>query len=136
MPLLSRMMLWIAFLELSLGVTLGGIVFTAKGIPSILLTAWVWRPIHIELLIIGWAFNLIFGVAYWIFPRFNRAERPRAYLALIGFIALNLGILLYSLALLSLLPPLFRLIARLIEFVALLSFALHLLPRAKPFEEL
>jgi hypothetical protein len=33
-------------------------------------------PVYFHLLMVGWVTQLIFGVAYWMFPRFS-AEEPR-----------------------------------------------------------
>lgn len=34
-------------------------------------------PIYIHLLVLGWLTQLVFGVAYWMFPKFT-IEKPRA----------------------------------------------------------
>jgi heme/copper-type cytochrome/quinol oxidase subunit 1 len=53
------------------------------------------RPTHLHLLVVGWITQVIFGVAYWMFPRYS-AERPRGSepLGWAAFILLNVGLLL------------------------------------------
>jgi hypothetical protein len=50
---------------------------------------------YVHLLVVGWLTQLIFGVAYWMFPRYS-AERPRGSerLGWATFALLNLGLLL------------------------------------------
>jgi hypothetical protein len=50
---------------------------------------------YVHVLVVGWITQMIFGVAYWMFPRFSK-ERPRGSspLAVVGFVLLNLGLLL------------------------------------------
>jgi len=54
----------------------------------------IW-PTYLHLLVVGWLSQLIFGVAYWMFPRYS-AERPRGSEALgwATFGLLNAGLLL------------------------------------------
>jgi hypothetical protein len=56
---------------------------------------WALWPTYVHLLVVGWLTQLIFGVAYWLFPRYS-AERPRASerLGWAAFALLNLGLLL------------------------------------------
>jgi heme/copper-type cytochrome/quinol oxidase subunit 1 len=51
--------------------------------------------VYLHLLVVGWLTQLIFGVAYWMFPRYS-AERPRGSerLGWATFALLNLGLLL------------------------------------------
>lgn len=54
----------------------------------------VW-PTYLHLLVVGWLTQLIFGVAFWLFPR-HSAARPRGYegLGWTSFVLLNAGLLL------------------------------------------
>jgi len=56
-------------------------------------------PVYIHLLAIGWLTQLIFGVAYWMFPVFSR-EKPRASenLGWLTYGLLNLGLVLRAVA--------------------------------------
>ena len=58
------------------------------------LLAVLW-PTYLHLLVVGWLLQLIFGVAFWLFPRWS-AKRPRgsARLGWLSFALLNAGLLL------------------------------------------
>jgi hypothetical protein len=82
-----------ALLYLGAGLTLGALLLADKGLrffPAL----WVWLPVHMELLLVGWFVQLVMGVAYWIFPRFglSQAARGREGLAWLAFVLLNVGI--------------------------------------------
>ena len=53
------------------------------------------RPTYLHLLTLGWITQMIFGVAFWMFPRASR-ERPRGYEgpATASYVLLNAGLLL------------------------------------------
>jgi len=55
-------------------------------------SAW---PTYLHILVVGWLTNLIFGVAYWLFPRYS-ADAPRGSerLGWAALVLLNLGLLL------------------------------------------
>jgi cbb3-type cytochrome oxidase subunit 1 len=52
-------------------------------------------PVYVHLLVVGWLSQLVFGVVYWMFPRFSR-EKPRGSdrLAWATYGLLNVGLLL------------------------------------------
>lgn len=52
-------------------------------------------PTYLHILVVGWLTQLIFGVAFWLFPRYS-AARPRGSetLGWASFILLNGGLLL------------------------------------------
>jgi cbb3-type cytochrome oxidase subunit 1 len=56
-------------------------------------------PVYFHLFMVGWVAQLIFGVVYWLFPKYSR-ERPRGYegLAWVTFGCLNAGLILRVLA--------------------------------------
>ena len=53
------------------------------------------RPVYIHFLIVGWCAQMIFGVMYWMFPKFTK-EKPRGSerLGWSAYILLNTGLLL------------------------------------------
>ena len=53
------------------------------------------QPVYFHLLMVGWITQLIFGVAFWMFPKFSR-EQPRGSerLGWATFALLNGGLLL------------------------------------------
>jgi hypothetical protein len=50
-------------------------------------------PVYVHLFMVGWVTQMIFGVAYWMFPRYS-AEAPRRSeaLAVATYVTLNLGL--------------------------------------------
>ena len=54
---------------------------------------------YLHLLVVGWLTQLIFGVAYWMFPRYS-PERPRGSerLGWASFALLNIGLVLRTVA--------------------------------------
>lgn len=57
------------------------------------------RSVYIHLLVVGWVAQLIFGVAFWMFPRLS-PESPRGSepLAVATYALLNAGLLLRAVA--------------------------------------
>lgn len=52
-------------------------------------------PVYFHLLMLGWVAQLIFGIVYWMFPKYSR-EQPRGNetLAWAVYLLLNLGLVL------------------------------------------
>jgi hypothetical protein len=51
-------------------------------------------PVYVHLFMVGWVTQMIFGVAYWMFPRVAPNQpRGRERLALISYITLNVGLI-------------------------------------------
>lgn len=94
MPPLTRWFVRSALLWLLLALA-GGILLTngvAARVPG---TGVVLPyPTYLHLVTVGWLTNLVFGVAFWLFPRYT-AEKPRGSDALgwMSFAGLNLGLL-------------------------------------------
>lgn len=67
-----------------------GVWQAAAGAAALWLT-----PVYIHLLVVGWITGMIFGVAYWMFPRYSK-DQPRGIdsLAVASFVLLNVGLLL------------------------------------------
>ena len=83
-------LLWF-LLALATGVLLAGGV--SADIPG---TGWTLPyPTYLHLLTVGWLTNLIFGVAFWMFPRYT-AEHPRGSdrLGWLAYAGLNAGLVL------------------------------------------
>jgi heme/copper-type cytochrome/quinol oxidase subunit 1 len=52
-------------------------------------------PVYFHLLMVGWVTQAIFGVAYWMFPKFSRDQPRRSETqARATFVLLNLGLIL------------------------------------------
>jgi len=135
MPALSVLIIRTALIYLLLGFTLGGLLLANKAIP---LHPQIWQllPIHIEMLLIGWIVQLVMGVAFWMLPRFSKQPvRGNEIPVWASFILLNGGILLIAIE--SFLPAivLLGIAGRVMEFFAVVLFAIHAWPRIRPFGE-
>lgn len=130
MPRLSCWLIRSALVHLALGFTLGGLLLIHKGVP---LHPALWRllPAHIEFLLFGWTVQLVMGVGFWIFPRFQRS-RGNETPAWLAFGLLNLGVWLTGVGPVVGAPTLVLFAGRLAEMGAVAAFALHAWPRIKP----
>jgi hypothetical protein len=132
MPWLTRTFLRFSLLYFVSGLTIGSLILANKGL---LFYPPLWRllPVHIDLLFLGWIVQMVFGVAFWILPRFW--EKPRrgnvtgAYLA---FVLLNTGIWLVVIANIWPLPSSIVLVGRVMELSAIISFVASVRPRIVP----
>lgn len=93
MPPLTRWLVKAALLYLIAALVLGvAMQLPVAGRYPVLAVLW---PTYLHVLVVGWLTQLIFGVAYWLFPRYS-AERPRGSerLGWATFVLLNAGLLL------------------------------------------
>lgn len=94
MPPLTRWYIKLALLYLVAALLLGALAAAQRplGLPAIFAVA---GPAYVHLLVVGWVTGMIFGVAYWMFPK-HSAERPRGNnaLALATFVLLSAGLVL------------------------------------------
>ncbi len=126
----------LSLVHLLVGFSLGALMLIAKG-PGWFAWSMRYLPVHMEVLLMGWFLNLIFGVAYWMFPRFTPAKTglpTRGYqrAAWLALVLLNAGIGLFVLGH-TLHPSVgVRLAGRLLEAAAVLAFLVNLWPRVKP----
>ena len=99
MPLLTRCFLKTALLYFVVSSCLGGYLLMAVGLqrpaPVVL------QPVYWHMLLVGWLMQLIFGVAYWMFPPPAGKPRPThsaphrsPALAWLTYAMLNVGLLL------------------------------------------
>ena len=89
MPLLSRWFIRTGLLYLVVALTTSLVQALA---PSRTTIAW---PTYLHLLVVGWLTQLIFGVAYWMFPRYQSGAA--FWFERLGWICygcLNVGLLL------------------------------------------
>lgn len=72
-----------------------GIAMTVPAVSRLSPAVAALRPVYLHLLVVGWLTQLIFGVAYWMFPAYSK-ERPRGFegLAWATFLLLNAGLIL------------------------------------------
>lgn len=98
MPPLTRYFIKTSLVMLILAL-LAGILLVLKDVLDIPQSLAGFFPTYIHLLVLGWLTQLIFGVAYWMFPKFSR-EKPRANESLGWWIyaLLNIGLVLRAIA--------------------------------------
>ncbi len=91
MPTLSRWYIksGILWLVIALG------LWVVSEIPGLQSLFSFWIPSIFHLITVGWITQLIFGVAWWMFPRYTK-ENPRGHewMGWMTFGALNAGVLL------------------------------------------
>jgi uncharacterized membrane protein HdeD (DUF308 family) len=98
----------------------------------------VLTPVYWHLFMVGWVAQLIFGVVYWMFPRYSK-EKPRGSetLARATYGLLNLGLILRAIA-----EPLHALepaahwgwlvaLSAVLQWLAGVAFVLNTWPRVK-----
>lgn len=92
MPTEARWLIKTAFLYLALGLGLG--VFRAAQGAGVFSgsASTLWLP-QLHFLTVGWITQLIFGVAFWLFPNAN-STGGRSLVVWGAYFALNLGLLL------------------------------------------
>ena len=91
MPLLTRTFIKTALVYLALALLLG-IVLTLRVSNGLF-------PVYIHLLVFGWLAQLIFGVVYWMFPKYsNQFPRGHESLGWITYAMLNIGLILRAIA--------------------------------------
>lgn len=93
MPRLTRWLIRAAIVHFIAALALG-IVMQVPAAARLPLMRSIW-PAYLHLLAVGWLTQLIFGVAYWMFPRYS-ADRPRGSgrLGWAGFFLLNGGLIM------------------------------------------
>jgi hypothetical protein len=128
MPRISVWLVRCALLHLMGGFTLGALLLMSKG------EAWMpvlmpLRPLHVEMLLVGWMVQLAFGVGSWILPYGRGVDNDWRLYAALGCI--NAGVALMGCSILwpdvTWLPPL----ARSAEIGAAGLFGWHIWPRVR-----
>lgn len=94
MPPLTRRFIKTALIYLVVAL-LVGIVVTVGSIGYLPAALTSLNPVYFHLFLLGWVTNLIFGVIYWMFPKYSR-DQPHGSesLWLTTFWLLNLGLVL------------------------------------------
>lgn len=132
MPPLAVRFIRTALLSLLGGSLLGA--FLLSGTPGIMLR---FRPLHVELLLLGWVLQLAFGVAYWILPKHRgghrgKARGPESPVRLAWWL-LNGGVWVAGGGLSLGADAWVAAVGRMAELFAVLLFAWTAWPRIKPF---
>jgi len=98
MPALTRVFAKTSLFYLLVGLSTG-VVLALRGwvrLPPLLT---VLSPVYFHLLMLGWIAQLIFGVVYWMFPKYSpKAPRGREWLGWAVYGLLNAGLVLRAVA--------------------------------------
>ena len=94
MPPLTRWFIRTALLYLVLSLV-SGVLVAAGSLTRFPYPIASLSTLYFQILMVGWITQLIFGVAYWMFPTFSR-EHPRRspMLGWVAYVSLNAGLLL------------------------------------------
>lgn len=95
-------------------------------------------PAYVHMLVVGWITQMIFGVAYWMFPKYAPdAPRGNNAVAVATFVLLNVGLLLRVVVepvrawRPDLLPGWLLIVAAAAQWLAGVGFAVTTWPRVK-----
>ena len=95
MDRLTAIMVRVSLGWLLAGFIIGGLMLVDRIVPG-MWRAWL-APSHGHMLFVGWFFQFVIGIAFWLLPRKRSPERPLGYreqLSLLGVVMLNVGLLL------------------------------------------
>jgi len=97
MPPLTRWFVKTSFLYLGLAL-ITGLLMEFHSVLKLTMPGGFF-PVYIHLFVLGWLTQLIFGVVFWMFPKYS-AEKPRGSetLGWWTYILLNAGLLLHAVA--------------------------------------
>ncbi len=133
MPRLTRLAVRLALSNLLAGASLGGALLLDEALgPGSPGWLWRWRPLHVELMLVGWIALLAVGVAHWILPRYVDGRPPRgpAWPPRVAVLGLAAGPWLLGLGAGLQLAPLST-AGRLAELLGALAFAGHTWTRVR-----
>jgi heme/copper-type cytochrome/quinol oxidase subunit 1 len=103
--------------------------------PSLTSAGLILWPTYVHLLAVGWLTQLIFGVAYWMFPRHRAASSPWSErLGWLAYSCLNAGLVLRAIAESGPLTALrsgWFLLSALLQLIAGWSFVIATWPRVR-----
>jgi hypothetical protein len=87
MPLLTRVFIKTAIVYFALALLLGIFIVVRPTVGIF--------PVYIHLLVFGWLTQLIFGVIYWMFPKYSKSSpRGSEVLGWVAYSTLNIGLIL------------------------------------------
>lgn len=133
MPRLSIWLVRASLLYLVIGFALGTAMLAARAMPAAAGALAELRPLHVELLTLGWIVNLGMGVGYWILPRHAAGAERGGSAAVVAAVLLNAGVLAVGAgAAIGAAPPVL-VAGRAAEAGAAIAFALHAWTRVKPY---
>jgi hypothetical protein len=93
MPTLSILFIRTAFIYFLTGISLGTLLLVNKAYPFDY-RIWQLLPVHFHILFQGWILQLVFGVSFWIMPKFFGNNYGRSQIAWLSYLFLNCGLIL------------------------------------------
>jgi hypothetical protein len=98
MPTLTRWYLKTALLYLIAAFVLG-LLLAARSLVDLPAILAGYSPVYFHLFMVGWVTQLIFGIVFWLFPKFSHEQpRGREWLGWSTYTLLNAGLLLRAVA--------------------------------------
>ena len=132
LPPLTIWALRVALCYLGIGFSLGAVMLGAQETP-LAVTVLQLRPLHLELLLIGWTVQLAMAVAYWILPRHQGSGREKRWLAVSALLLLNLGVVSVGVGAVLGVPRPILVAGRAAELTGALCFAAHAWSRVRAY---
>ena len=129
MPRLSVWSIRLSLIYLVCGWVIGALLMINRGVGF---SAGLWQlvDLHVALVLFGWTFQLVVGVAYRMLPKFG-TDRGRPLAAWASVVAINFGVLWVVLGLfVGWASPV---VAAISWLVATVCFGWHAWPRIKAF---
>lgn len=97
MPALTRWFIKTSFLYLALAL-ISGVLLAVQALLNLNALSGIF-PVYIHLLAFGWLTQLIFGVVFWMFPKYSKDQPRRSeILGWWTYALLNIGLLLRAIA--------------------------------------
>ena len=126
MPVASVWMVRTGLVHLLVGFALGAVMLAQKGLLLDGAGFLLLRPLHAELLTLGWTVNLGMGVAFWILPRAGTGStRTGSTQVLLAAGLLNAGVLAVGLAPMLGADSWLAALGKVAEVGAAVTFGLH-----------
>ncbi|MBP7686511.1 MAG: hypothetical protein KA765_01325 [Thermoflexales bacterium] len=94
MPRLTRYFIKTALVYLAVAVAIG-LLLAARSTVDLPPELLALTPVYFHLFMVGWVMQLIFGMLFWMLPKYSR-ERPRGHerLAWAAYVLINAGLIL------------------------------------------
>jgi cbb3-type cytochrome oxidase subunit 1 len=115
-----------------------GVALAAQGAIALPAAVSALMPVYFHLFMVGWVTQIIFGVAYWMFPRVSNDDaRGSERLALVTYVTLNLGLIARAIVepMLALRPApawtALLIVSAVLQWLGALAFAANTWRRAK-----
>ena len=138
MPTLTRFYIKTAFAYLMLALALGALSGIGR-FTSVSVVMPALQPVAYHFFVLGWATQMIFGVAWWMFPRLSR-QNPRGSerVAWLVYWLLNAGLILRAVAepiqsvRSGFIPGLILFVSAVFQMTAVWIYAISIWPRIQP----